>query len=145
MAATARVVDLDVGLDLVDEKDWPTCARYGLAPAIVSGAGSIAVAWNRKENHDKLEKDMRDNIAKAVAAKIPNVITFSGNRKGLPDAHHVRFSHADIQCFAGVRPAHPPGGGSGMGGGRPLAPAPWNICRLRSCAELGVRWSDISL
>ena len=28
---------------------------------------------------------MRDNIAKAVAAKAPNVITFSGNRRGLAD------------------------------------------------------------
>ncbi len=73
------------GLDLVDEKDWPTCRKYGLVPAIVSGAGTIPVAWNRQENHDQLEKDMRGNIAKAVAAKVPNVITFSGNRKGLAD------------------------------------------------------------
>jgi hydroxypyruvate isomerase len=73
------------GIDLVDEKDWPTCRKYGLVPAIVSGAGTIPVAWNRQENHDQLEKDMRANIAKAVAAKIPNVITFSGNRKGLAD------------------------------------------------------------
>src|ERR1022692_3177213 len=73
------------GLDLVDEKDWPTCRKYGLVPAIVSGAGTIPVAWNRQENHDQLEKDMRDNIAKAAAAKIPNVITFSGTRKGLAD------------------------------------------------------------
>ena len=72
-------------IDLVDEKDWPTCRKYGLVPAIVSGAGTIPVAWNRKENHDKLEKDMRENIAKAAAAKLPNVITFSGNRKGLAD------------------------------------------------------------
>src|SRR3954447_5236402 len=28
---------------------------------------------------------MRVNVAKAVAAKAPNVITFSGNRRGLPD------------------------------------------------------------
>ncbi|MCX6633082.1 MAG: hypothetical protein NTW28_36260 [Candidatus Solibacter sp.] len=63
------------GLDLVGEADWPTCRKYGLVPVIVSGAGSIPVAWNRKENHDKLEKDMRDNIAKAAAAKAPNVIT----------------------------------------------------------------------
>src|SRR5450631_46651 len=73
------------GIDLVDEKDWPTCRKYGLVPAIVSGAGTIPVAWNRQENHDQLEKDMRANIAKAVAAKIPNVITFSGNRQGLAD------------------------------------------------------------
>ena len=73
------------GLDLVGENDWPTCRKYGLVPVIVSGAGSIPVAWNRQENHDKLEKDMRDNIAKAAAAKAPNVITFSGNRRGLAD------------------------------------------------------------
>jgi hydroxypyruvate isomerase len=73
------------GLDLVDEKDWPTCRKYGLVPAIVSGAGTIPVAWNRQENHDQLEKDMRANIAKAVAAKVPNVITFSGNRNGIAD------------------------------------------------------------
>ena len=63
------------GIDLVDEKDWPTCRKYGLVPAIVSGAGTIPVAWNRQENHDKLVNDMRDNIAKAAAAKVPNVIT----------------------------------------------------------------------
>jgi hydroxypyruvate isomerase len=73
------------GVDLVNEKDWPTVKKYGLVPAIVAGAGTIPVAWNRKENHDRLEKEMHDNIAKAVAAKLPNVITFSGNRKGLPD------------------------------------------------------------
>jgi len=73
------------GIDLVDEKDWPTASKYGLVPAMVSGAGTIPVAWNRKENHDKLEKDMRENIAKAAAAKLPNVITFSGNRRGQAD------------------------------------------------------------
>src|SRR5260370_22486934 len=52
---------------------------------MVAGAGTIPGAWNRKENHDTLEKDMRENIAKAAEAKVPNVITFSGNRRGLPD------------------------------------------------------------
>jgi len=73
------------GIDLVDEKDWPTCKKYGLVPAMVTGSATIPVGWNRKENHEKLEKDMRDNIAKAAAAKLPNVITFSGNRRGLAD------------------------------------------------------------
>src|SRR4051794_5271883 len=45
------------GIDLVDEKDWPTIRKYGLIPAMVSGAATIPVGWNRKENHDKLEKD----------------------------------------------------------------------------------------
>ena len=28
------------GLDLVDEKDWATCKKYGLVPAMVTGAGN---------------------------------------------------------------------------------------------------------
>jgi hydroxypyruvate isomerase len=49
------------------------------------GAGTIPNAWNRKENHDALEREMRENIERAAAAKVPNVITFSGNRRGMPD------------------------------------------------------------
>jgi hydroxypyruvate isomerase len=72
-------------LDLIDEKDWPTLKKYGLVSSMVYSAGTIPVGWNRKENHDRLEKEMRDGIAKAAAAKLPNVITFSGNRRGMSD------------------------------------------------------------
>jgi hydroxypyruvate isomerase len=73
------------GLDLINVPDWPTLKKFGLTPVMVSGAGSIAEGWNRKENHDRLEKDMLTNIARAAEAKLPNVITFSGNRRGLSD------------------------------------------------------------
>ena len=33
----------------------------------------------------QLEKEMRENIERAAAAKVPNVITFSGNRRGMSD------------------------------------------------------------
>src|SRR6202521_123097 len=73
------------GIDLVNADEWPTLRKYGLTPAMTPGAGTIPDAWNRKENHDRLEKEMRENIARASAAKVTNVITFSGNRKGMPD------------------------------------------------------------
>ena len=73
------------GIDLVNSVDWPTVRKYGLTPAMTPGAGTISEAWNRKENHDRLEKEMRENLAKAAEAKVPNVITFSGNRRGLSD------------------------------------------------------------
>jgi hydroxypyruvate isomerase len=73
------------GIDLINHDEWPTVQKYGLVPAMTPGAGSIKDAWNRKEDHDKLEKEMRDNIERAAAAKVPNVITFSGNRKGMAD------------------------------------------------------------
>ncbi|HWB97561.1 MAG TPA: TIM barrel protein [Bryobacteraceae bacterium] len=73
------------GIDLINSEDWPMARKYGLVPAMTPGAGTIAEGFNRKENHDKLEREMRENIAKAAAAGVPNVITFSGNRRGLPD------------------------------------------------------------
>ncbi len=76
------------GIDLVDPPDWPIIRKYGLTPAIVNGAGASTSpdGWNRKENHDRLEKEMRENIARAAGAKVPNVITFSGTRRGQSDA-----------------------------------------------------------
>jgi hydroxypyruvate isomerase len=73
------------GIDLVDHTEWPTVQKYGLVPAMTPGAGTIPDGWNRKENHDRLEKEMKENIQRATAAKVPNVITFSGNRKGQKD------------------------------------------------------------
>src|SRR6202043_3207417 len=60
------------------------------------GAGTIPDSWNRKENHDALEREMRENIERAAAAKVPNVITFSGNRRGMPD------EEAKDNCVAGL-------------------------------------------
>jgi hydroxypyruvate isomerase len=74
------------GIDLIGEQDWPVVQKHGLVPSMVSGGGSIADGLNRKENHEKIEQQMRENIAKAAAAGVPNVITFSGNRRGQPDA-----------------------------------------------------------
>jgi hydroxypyruvate isomerase len=73
------------GIDLVNHDEWPVVRKYGLVPAMTPGAGTIPDAWNRKENHDKLEREMRENIDRAAEAKVPNVITFSGNRRGQSD------------------------------------------------------------
>jgi hydroxypyruvate isomerase len=73
------------GIDLVDHDQWPTLQKYGLTPTMTPGAGTIPNGWNRKEHHDVLVKEIQTNIQLAAAAKVPNVITFSGNRMGLPD------------------------------------------------------------
>jgi len=84
------------GIDLVNHEDWPTLQKYGLTPAMTPGAGTIPNGWNRAENHAALEKEMKENIALAAAAKVPNVITFSGNRKGMGDPE------AKDNCVAGL-------------------------------------------
>ncbi|HCC57710.1 MAG TPA: hydroxypyruvate isomerase [Solibacterales bacterium] len=77
------------GIDLVDSTDWPTIQKYGLTPSMTPGAGTIPHGFNRREHHDQLVQEMEANITKAAAAKVPNVITFSGNREGLPDAEGI--------------------------------------------------------
>jgi len=84
LCANAARIGLQ-GIDLVDHKEWPIVRKHGLTPSMVPGAGDIPNGWNRKELHDKLEKEMRENIERAAAAKVPNVITFSGNRRGMSD------------------------------------------------------------
>jgi hydroxypyruvate isomerase len=85
------------GIDLVDHTEWPTVQKYGLVPAMTPGAGTIPDGWNRKENHDSLAREMQQNIERAAAAKVPNVITFSGNRRGQGDAEGME------NCILGLR------------------------------------------
>jgi len=74
------------GIDLLnDPNDWPVVKKYGLIPTMTTGAGTIPDACNRKDLHDKLEKEFQTNIPRAAENGVPNVITFSGNRKGMSD------------------------------------------------------------
>ncbi len=84
------------GMDLVEAPDWPALRKHGLVCSMAAGAGTIADGLNRKENHDRLEAEFRRNIALAKAAGMPNVITFSGNRKGLSDGEGLE------NCVAGL-------------------------------------------
>ncbi len=76
------------GYDLIGPEDWPTLKKYGLLPTMypAGAGGTISDALNRKENHDRIEKSMREAIDASAANGAPNVITFSGNRRGMSDA-----------------------------------------------------------
>jgi hydroxypyruvate isomerase len=52
---------------------------------MLSGACEIGNCFNRKENHARLEKALREHIEFAAANGLPNVICFSGNRQGMAD------------------------------------------------------------
>ncbi len=73
------------GVDLVEPEEWPTIRKYGLVPTVTSGKAKIPDGWNRKESHDRLAAEITERIQGAAAAKVPNVITFSGNRAGMSD------------------------------------------------------------
>jgi hydroxypyruvate isomerase len=75
------------GFDLIGPDEWPILKKYGLIPTMypLGPGGTISDALNRTENHDRLEKSMHDAIDLCAANFVPNLITFSGNRKGMAD------------------------------------------------------------
>ena len=74
------------GVDLLQPEEYEIPRRYGLICAMgYAGAGEIYNALNRVENHAAIEAALRKNIPAAAKAGVPNVITFSGARKGMSD------------------------------------------------------------
>ncbi len=75
------------GYDLIGPDRWPILKKYGLVPSMYPGGpgGGIPEALNRTENHDRLRPLMHAAIDEAAANGAPNIITFSGNRKGMDD------------------------------------------------------------
>ena len=76
------------GYDLIGPKDWPTLKKYGLIPTMYppGPGGNIPDALNRKENHERIVKSMHEAIDESAKFGVPNIITFSGNRRGMADA-----------------------------------------------------------
>jgi hydroxypyruvate isomerase len=76
-----------VGFDLIGPAEWPVLKKHGLVPSMYppGPGGTIPDALNRIENHGRIEKSLRAAIDEAAANRVPNVITFSGNRRGMDD------------------------------------------------------------
>ena len=80
-----------VGVDLLQPEEFEIPKRHGLVCTMgYADAGTISEAMNRTENHAAIEAGLRKNIPLAAKAGVPNVITFSGNRKGMADEEGVR-------------------------------------------------------
>ncbi len=94
------------GMDLVDAPDWPALQQHGLVCSMAAGGGTIADGLNRRENHDRLEAEFRQNIPCAAAAGMPNVITFSGNRTGLSDQEGLENCVVGLNRIKGIAEQH---------------------------------------
>jgi hydroxypyruvate isomerase len=85
-------------IDLLEVKDFPTMEKFGLICAMISGVpGGIPDGLNRTENHDKIVEFFERNIPVAAERKYPNIICFSGNRRGMSDEQGME------NCAAGLK------------------------------------------
>jgi len=71
-------------IELVAPSDWATLKKHGLVCALANSHGFVE-GWNRKENYAMCTEKITEAIDATAAAGFPNVITFSGFRKGMAD------------------------------------------------------------
>ena len=84
-------------IDLLEEPDWSAVRQYGLICSMgYAGGGTIPNGLNVKANHDAIVKNFEKLIPRAEAEKVPNVITFFGNRRGMGD------EEAAANCIEGL-------------------------------------------
>jgi hydroxypyruvate isomerase len=89
-------------IELLEGKDWATINNFGLKCAVGYATDwGIPKGFNRIENHEKLIADFEAMIPKAAAARVPNLICFSGNREGQNDNVGM------INCAIGLRKLMP--------------------------------------
>ena len=85
------------GVDLLEVDEFDVPRKYGLICTMgYAGGGTIPDALNRTENHAAIEAAFRKNIPLAAKAGVPNVITFSGTRRGMSDEEGARNTVAGL-------------------------------------------------
>jgi len=87
-------------IDLLRPNDFPTLKKHGLECSMIS-THSLTKGLNRKENHEQCLAEIRAAIDAAAEYKYPNVISFPGNREGMPDDVGVENSVIALKKIAG--------------------------------------------
>ncbi len=86
-----------LSVELLGENDWEIAKKYGLTCAVANGPGGISDGWNTLANHDGLVKGAERLLPLIAAAKLPSMIVFSGNRRGMSDADGL------VNCAKGLK------------------------------------------
>jgi hydroxypyruvate isomerase len=87
-------------IDLLGPNDFPTLKKHGLVCSMLNTHG-LTKGLNRKENHEECLEKIRTAIDAASENGYPNVISFPGNREGMPDDVGVENSVIALKQIAG--------------------------------------------
>jgi hydroxypyruvate isomerase len=86
-------------VDLLQPEEWEVAARHGLSCSTGypgKGGGSIVDGLNNRALHDQIVTTFQAALPQARKMKVPNLITFFGNRQGRSD------QEALDNCIAGL-------------------------------------------
>jgi hydroxypyruvate isomerase len=89
-------------VELLSEGEWSTVRDAGLQCAVANGPTSIVEGMNRRETHDGIVKEAERLLPLVAKAGIPQMIVFSGNRRGMADDEGLANCAA---CLRRIMPA----------------------------------------
>ena len=101
LAAAAKKIGYQ-SIELVTPEEFPTVQDADLTCAMLSGADAIDRGFNRTEHHDQLKVALADHIEFAAKHGLPNVICFSGNRRGMSDEEGLENCTAGLKQIVGL-------------------------------------------
>jgi hydroxypyruvate isomerase len=94
-------------IDLLEEKEWAVVRDHGLICSMgYAGGGTIPDGLNVRANHDAIVKNFEEKIPIAAKLQVPNVITFFGNRRGMPDAEAITNCIDGLNRVKAIGEAH---------------------------------------
>ena len=88
------------GLEMVEPEDWAQVRERGLTIVSTRGHGTLEDGLNRVANHDRIEREINENLELAVRWDVPVLICFSGNRAGLDDEAGLAATVAGLRRVA---------------------------------------------
>ncbi len=88
------------GVEMCPQELWGQVRDGGQKIITQSGHASLGDGLNKVENHDRIEREINENLALAQKWEIPALIVFSGNRNGLPDDRGIETTAQGLSRVA---------------------------------------------
>ena len=88
------------GVEMAPQDQFDKIRDGGLRVITMGGHQSLSDGLNKRENHDRIEREIEANLEMAQKWAIPALIVFSGNRNGLPDAAGIEITAEGLQRVA---------------------------------------------
>ena len=93
-------------VELLGASEWEVVKKAGLICAMCNGPDHIPYGWNRVEHHDDLLPKFEKTIPQVADFGFPNIITFSGNRKGMSDEEGLENCVKGLKRLAPIAEKH---------------------------------------
>ena len=80
------------GVELAPPELWDRIRHAGLEISAIQGHQSLEDGMNRRENHDRIEQEILENLRQAKKYGISALICLSGNRHGAADEQGIQVT-----------------------------------------------------